>query len=933
MRIVRKLIEGGTALTCILTLCAIITHAQTSQVPLRGQVVDETGARIVGATVTVINGNNVAKTTQTNDAGVYAISGLAPGSYTVRATATGFAAYEQTGVTITTRGSQLLDIKLSIEIREEVAVQLNNTMSADAENNANALVLRGSDLNALSDDPDQLADDLRALAGAAEGPDGVQFYVDGFNTARPPSKNSIREIRINSNPFAADQETVGFGRVDIFTKPGSDKMHGHAAINFNDESLNSRSPFEATRAPFQSRIYSASLSGPLITKKASYFFDFERREIDDNAYVVAVILDPALNPTEFRQTVITPQRRTSFSTRFDYQLNPNNTLVARYNHLDTSFQNAGVGEFSLPSRAYDTSATEHIFDVTETAVLGATALNETRFQLIHTRREDQGDNSLPTINVQGSFIDGGAQNGFAFNEATRYDLQNFTTLSRGNHTWKFGGRLRGVSVTDSSPDNFGGTYIFNSLEQYRQVLLGTPGVRPAQFTIAGGNPRSSVSRTDFGLSAQDDWRVRPNFTISLGLRYEAQTNIDDHVDFAPRVAFAWAPGAAGSNKQPKTVIRGGFGIFYARFGEDLTLQADRFNGVNQQQFIVEQPNFFPNVPSTDLLESVAEPQTVWRVANNLKTPSSLRATMSIERELPFGTRLSATYYYVHQRNALRAINANAPLPGTFIPGFPLSGERPLGDAGNIFQFMSDGKGTDNNLIFNVNSRINKNLSLFGFYAISRDFRDTEGPYNFPASSYDLAAEYGRASYDFTSYVIYGANINLPRNFIFNVLGRVSSPNRFNITTGRDTNGDAVFMERPVIATDLTRPGVIVTRFGAFDPDPLPGQNVIPRNFGEGNKLIQLNLRLSKAFNFNSDAPKSSASTAPATRPGGNNDAAPANSPSKWNYSLTFSVEAVNILNDGNFGPVIGNLRSPLFGQSTTQVVTPRRFNFQLRFAF
>src|SRR5215217_9336393 len=154
MRIVRKLIEGGTALTCILTLCAIITHAQTSQVPLRGQVVDETGARIVGATVTVINGNNVAKTTQTNDAGVYAISGLAPGSYTVRATAAGFAPYEQTGVTITTRGSQLLDIKLSIEIREEVAVQLNNTMSADAENNANALVLRGSDLNALSDDPD-----------------------------------------------------------------------------------------------------------------------------------------------------------------------------------------------------------------------------------------------------------------------------------------------------------------------------------------------------------------------------------------------------------------------------------------------------------------------------------------------------------------------------------------------------------------------------------------------------------------------------------------------------------------------------------------------------------------------------------------------------------------------------------------------------------
>jgi hypothetical protein len=929
MQIVRRMSEGYATLLFILTLCTAIAHAQTSQTVLSGEVLDESGARIVGATVTLTDTNNVAKTAQTNNAGIYTISGLSPGSYTVHATATGFAAYEKTSVIITAKTSQSLDIKLTIEIRAEITIN-NPALSTDPENNSGAVVLKGSDIDRLSDDPDQLADDLRALAGAAEGPDSVQFYVDGFNTTRPPSKSSIREIRINANPFAADQETIGFGRVDIFTKPGSDQLHGHAAINFNDESLNSRSPFVATREPFQQRIYSASLSGPVIAKKASFFFDFERREIDDNAYVVAIVLDSALNPTELRETVLTPQRRTNFSGRFDYQLHPNHTLVARYNRLHNRFENAGVGEFSLPSRAYETSSTEHIFNVTETAVLSPSALNETRFQYMQTRRDDVGDNTPPTINVQGAFIDGGAQIGFAFNDTKRYDLQNFTTLSRGNHTWKFGGRLRGVTVTDNSPNNFGGTFIFTSLEQYRQVLQGIPGVRPAQFTIAGDNPLAKVSRTDWGLFAQDDWRVRPHFTISLGLRYEAQTNVDDHVDLAPRIAFAWAPGAANSTKQPKTVIRGGFGIFYSRFGEDLTLQADRFNGINQQQFIVERPDFFPNVPSIADLTDAALPQTIWHVANDLKTWSTLRATMSIEREFPLGTRLSATYYYVRQLNATRALNINAPLPGTFVPGDPDSGEHPLGRPGNVFEFASDGRGTDNNLIFNVNSRLNKDVSLFGFYAISRDFRDSEGPYSFPHSSYDLAAEYARASYDFTSYVVYGANINLPRGFTFNILGRASSANRFNITTGRDDNGDAVFMDRPAFATDLSRPGVIVTRFGAFDAIPQAGETVIPRNFGKGNKLIQLNLRLSKVFNFSPDAPKTSATSSQNGRTNGT-PATPARA--RPNYSLTFSIEAVNILNNGNFGPPIGNLRSPLFGESTTQVVTPRRFNFQLRLAF
>ena len=602
------------------------------------------------------------------------------------AQATGFARYENAAVEVAAGRAAALDIALGVTIdAEEVTVASESPVSTEPENNTGALVLRGTDIEALPEDPDDLADALQALAGPSAGPNGGQIYIDGFTGGRLPPRETIREIRINQNPFAAEYERLGFGRIEILTKPGSDRFRGQASFGFNDESMNSRNPFAPSRAAYQSRNYGGNFSGPLVKGKASFFLDFDRREVDDNDVINATILNSALEPDQFGFTVLS-QRRTTFSPRFDYQLNQNNTLSALH-LLAQRAPERGAGDFNLLSRVFDSSSTEHTFQLTETAIINPTTVNETRFQFIKRHSEQEGDNSVPTLRVLDAFTGGGSAVGLAFNDEKRWELSNNTSIARGTHALKFGVRLRGVSLDDVSPNNFGGTFTFaggfapqldsnnevvldsagrpvvtpiTSIERYRRtILFGQQGLTNAQirtlgggatqFQIAGGDPEARVSQKDFGAFVQDDWRVRPNFTLSLGLRYEGQTNIGSNLNFAPRFTFAWAPGAGstggrGQAQQPKTVIRGGFGVFYDRVGESLTLQAARFNGTNQQQFLVTDPAVLDlarftldgvsNVPSVESLTGSALPQTTRLVAEALQAPYTMQTALAFERQLP-----------------------------------------------------------------------------------------------------------------------------------------------------------------------------------------------------------------------------------------------------------------------------------------------------------
>jgi hypothetical protein len=293
---------------------------------IQGKVFDERGFVLVGATVTVTDASDISRVALTGEEGAFSVPNLLPGVYGVKAASKGFET-ETKMAEVTPDAEKPVEVSFILKVameRQEVTVTSDSrTLSLQADENAGALVIKGSDLDALPDDPDELADALQALAGPAAGPDGAQFYIDGFRGGRLPSKASIREIRINQNPFSAEFERLGFGRIEILTRPGTDNFRGEGYFNFNDEALNSRHPYAPTRAPFQSRSFGGNISGPLMAKKASFFLDFDRRELDENAVINARVLDDQLNPTSFSETLVTPQRRMSISPAWSTRLTKN----------------------------------------------------------------------------------------------------------------------------------------------------------------------------------------------------------------------------------------------------------------------------------------------------------------------------------------------------------------------------------------------------------------------------------------------------------------------------------------------------------------------------------------------------------------------------------------------------------------------------------
>src|SRR3984885_9994453 len=340
----------------LLTLLLPTTYAQPAGL-LHGVVTDESGAVVPGAKVTVSNAAGPVKSSTAGNDGTYSVAGLDAGTYTVQATLPGFQQLKPASVEL--RGgtqTATLDLQLTVAAeKQEVTVQENAgpQVSVDPSQNAGALVLRGADLQALSDDPDDLQADLQALAGPSAGPSGGQIYIDGFTGGTLPSKDSIREIRINQNPFSPEFDKLGYGRIEIFTKPGSDKFHGNVNFNFGDDALNSRNPYAAEKAPFLLKDFQGTLSGP-INKKASFFIDISDRSINNGNIINGYNVDPstfAIAP--FNSVFVQPQTRFQVSPRIDYQLSKNNTFTARYTYNRNPLDNQGVGNLNLLTRAYD----------------------------------------------------------------------------------------------------------------------------------------------------------------------------------------------------------------------------------------------------------------------------------------------------------------------------------------------------------------------------------------------------------------------------------------------------------------------------------------------------------------------------------------------------------------------------------------------------
>jgi len=976
-------------------------YAQAQPGSLTGVVTDPSGASVAKAAVRLINSSGASIDTTTNRDGAYEFKNLAPGMYTLKAVAKGFALFAKEDVQIIAGQLQQLNIPLTIQI-EEQKVEVSDsstTVGVDPTNNAGAVVLKGADLEALSDDPDELLSDLQALAGPSAGPNGGQIYIDGFTGGTLPPKASIREIRINQNPFSAEYDRLGYGRIEIFTKPGTDQFHGQLSLLGNTAGFNSRNPFESipagTQPPgYHSTQFSANVGGPLLSKKASFFFNIEQRNINELSVVSAQIVDPtsfAIVP--FSEGVPNPRTRTNLSPRLDYQVSANNTLTARYQYERENETNNGIGQFSLPSMGFNQQNREHQLQISDTQIINAKIINETRFQFVRETSDRTPQSAAPTISAQGAFTDGGNGGGVSSDTLDRYELQNYTSMSHGKHFLKFGARLRATRDSNESRSGYNGSFNFGlrqnpncppnstpdtcpkitGIQAYQMTVQGlaqgmsmaqiiAAGGGASQYSITAGTALADVTYFDAGLYFQDDWRVKPNITLSYGLRYESQNNIGDHADVAPRIGVAWGLDGSGK-KSPKTVLRAGFGIFYDRFGYDLVLQQQRLNNITQKQFVVANPQFFlADTPSTDQLAAMSTTApTLYQPNSNLRTPYTMQTGLTLERQLTKSANLSLTYLNARGVHQFFTENINAPLCST-LPCDPSTAPHPLGNTDNVYQYQSEGIFKQQQLIINSSVRMGTKLSLFGYYTLNYANSDAAGAGTFPSTQNDISLDYGRAAFDVRHRVFFGGSVGLPYNFRLSPFLFAQSGVPFNITTGQDVNGDSIFNDRPAFATPQSIPQNVVTnKFGSFDLVPQPSESLVPINSLTSAGRFSLNLRLSKTFGFGQKKePVNTGAGGPGAggtfgrgpggpggpggghggggfggRGGGGMDSGANNN----RYNLTFSVSARNVFNNVNLDTPIGNLSSPLFGQANglargfSSPTANRRIDLQVSFSF
>jgi hypothetical protein len=1013
----------------VISVTAVMLLGQAGRGTVQGTVKDATGGIIRGASVTLANDAGTVQTAASGADGTYVFRNVAPGNYTISATSKGLQQANATIVSVTALQTASANLIL-VPAQQKEVVNVNdtvaNTVNTDPANNQSAIVLSKEDIDALPDDPDDLQADLQALAGPAAGPGGSQIYIDGFTGGRLPPKESIREIRINSNPFSAEFDKLGYGRIQIFTKPGSDKFHGQGYYNISDGIWNSRNPFLPVAPPFRTQLFGGNVSGP-ITKKASFFVDVERRLIDDNGIVNATIPVAGFTGTSLDHSYYsTPQRRTTISPRVDYALGANHTLSFRYSYLDNERVVTGIGGYSLPpstiggldfsSTGYTSTTTQHSFQVVETSVLSPEAVNETHVNVERDYINEASQSTAPSLMVAQSFTAGGSgfsASGYAntYDHEDQAELQNYTSLTLGPHTVKFGVRVRTDVLANSSPNNFNGTYSFlggtfnyapiaglpgaagltvnngqvtlSSIQQLlftEQLLTLNPnnlqGYGPSKYSLGAGNPYISFYQMDFGPFIQDDWRVRPNLTMSFGLRWESQTNIPDHSSWAPRFGFAWSPGAKpNSASRAKTVIRGGWGIFYDRFAIANVENAYRYSSKNPiQTFNVDNPalldpsffaaqgqNFFNTpLPLADLTGANSGALQKYQIDGNLQPDSLMQTAVGIERQLFSHTTLAVNFVNSRGNHELRTVDINAPiaadgeLPPLLNPTAPVV--RPYAYNGDIYDYQSTGTFKQTQLMFNVNTQAGRWLTLFSRYSYNNAHSDTDGLGTLPSDPNNFAQDWGRSSLDIASNFFLGGSITAKWGLRFSPFIVAHSGSPYNLTTGTDLYLDNAEFSRPSFYITTPPSNLPAKEYLTFlNPTPTVGSPEVPRNFLTGPGFLGVNLRVSKTWGFGTTK---FAGPSGGSRGGGGGGRGGGGfggggfgggprgmgggESTEHRYNLTLSVNARNILNHENVSPPIGVMTSPYFMEATgiqggygaeSTSSNQRRIDLQLRFAF
>jgi hypothetical protein len=719
---------------------------------------------------------------------------------------------------------------------------------------------------ALPEDPDELAEVLRQLVGA-----DLEMRVDGFAGQLPPGAQ-IQEIRIRWDGGGANSQGGG-PRVEIRTVPGGDRWRTNANFSVRDEGLNARNAFSAERPSGQTRQYTWAVNGPLVRNRTGVSLSIDGSDALEQQAI------HALSPSGlFSNLIRQPNARFGVSARLEHAFNPAQTLRVEFRRSRSDAENQGLGEFDLPERAFSRHSTDGELRVQQRSTLRRRVINEFRVQYGWQTSESASASQATTIRVPDAFTSGGAQiqGGRRSRDVRVEDELEFTV--RGSHQISTGFTVSGAYDRGDELRNAAGTFTFASLDMFEAG-------RPTTFTQRLGNPAFSYSMYQFGWHIQDDYRVRRNLMVNLGLRHEFQTHLQDRTNFSPRVGFTWT-----QSPKWRTTLRGSFGLFHQFFDGGSYEQTIRVNGHQQRDLVISDPGY-PDPFEGGVLQT-ARPLGIVRARPDLTMPYTRRVTIGVDQPLRRGMRLRATYSRQAGRRLFRSRDVNAPVDGV----------RPDPSIRNLTELESTAR--SQNESFEVGFSFNHQPRRFSSnitYTVGEIYNETDGAFTLPPDSHDVSGEWGPSRQDIRHRVNASINSDLWAGFQVNGNVRVQSAAPYTITTGFDTNGDGVNNERP---------------------------DGVGRNSARAATTKNVDLTLTWGMRVGRRGAASAVQGRPAGPPPGGNR------PSNPNPVFRFEIygRATNALNLVNPQSFSGVLTSPFYGRPTSasgarRVVLGTRFWF------
>jgi outer membrane receptor for ferrienterochelin and colicin len=726
---------------------------------LRVTVRDATNLPIPGAQVSAFDGSGSEHRGLTNERGTADLEALPPGTYTIRVESPGFDPLTIGAVSVRSgaRVSREVELKIAGFVDQVDVLPVESDREMDR---AFATDLTAGEILALPEDPDELALVLAQLVG-----DDAEIRVDGFLDAALPPGTQIQSVRIRYD--AASASSSGSGpRIEIRTQPGGDRWRTNASVRIRDEELNARNAFAPTRPIGQSRNYSWTLSGPVVKNRTGMSLTVDRSDGVDQQTIRAATAGGLV-----AESIQPPNSHLAFSGRIEHGLTPAQRLRIEFRTTDDRSSSQGLGEFDLRERGFTRRWQEGELRVGHNATLSGQMVHDIRFLGRWRNTEATPDSTATAIRVAGAFASGGAQlqGGRESFELEFEDELLFPVGKR--HQMTAGINVEGGQYRGDEWRNSGGTFTFASLDEYAAGL-------PTTFTQRVGDPSFSYSLFRYGAFIQDDFRIRRNLVLNLGVRNEFQDHLNGSGNIGPRLGFNWTP-----SPRLKTTLRGGYSVSFQPFQGSTYEQTVLVNGARQRDLVITAPSF-PNAFDAGVAAPVLAPGII-RADPDLSTPFNRRLTLGLEQPIRKAARVRVTYSQQTGHDLFRAVDVNAPIDGV----------RPDAAARNITELRSIAESLNHSLELNLQLTYPHGLSIRTSYVLGRAQNETDGALTLPQNSFDLAQEWGPSRGDIRHRFDASVNSELWFGLRINSILRLQSASPYTITTGLDANGDGVNNER------------------------------------------------------------------------------------------------------------------------------------------